>query len=343
MMENDLIKEKKEKEIDEISNNLKIHDENYYVSSSEKYFGEKRCLTIELLMKDVGEERSKMESRIDILKDALDAQRKDNEENIEKIGKKLENEKEEKINKELNILYSSQQTAIAKSLDFLELNEEKLDYYQNLCLHLKEELENIEISHKKEIYLLKELTDSQHEQKLENLKDFYEKKLKKLENENKTTFQKQNDDIDELHALVKSLLHKISILETNKQIILTEKKKVNQEMLKLYTQNQNLQNTIEELIPKHEFQLQKMQSKYFEEKKFLDFEIKTLRKKNFVKKYRLFKIFINFLFRPKKLSKVRLANTKNIFLMISKRSVNGIIKTIQTLLLNYQMSLINRK
>ena len=281
-IDHNIIIQEKEEKISELSDKLKNIErkgKKDNIASIENMDG----ILMEVLMKDVGEEQNKLNNRINLLKAELESQSKENEENIRMLERKLQQEKEDKIKSELDILYHSQQKIMAQSIEFVEINEEKLNYYQNLCVNLKEQLENIERSHLKEISILKELCNSQIKQSNDYLKNFYENKIKSLGNENKMTLQKQNAYINELEDMVKSLLNKISILETEKQKIINDKDKLNKELLKLFSQNQNYQNTIEELIPMHESHIQKLQERFQEEKKSLTFELKTL-KKNKVKK-----------------------------------------------------------
>ena len=243
---------------------------------------EKRTESMEMMLMDVGEERNKLRSRIDILREELDLQNKENEENINNLKKKFEKENEEKIKKELNLLFNSQQKIMERSLEFVEINEEKLNYYQNLCVSLKTELENIDNSHKKEMALLKELSSSQNKQYLENQRNFYENKIKKMEIDNSTSLKNQNSYVAELEELVKSLINKNAKLETEKQKIAREKENLKKDILKLCIQNQHFQETIEEMVPNYHSHIKKLEHKFIEEKSNLTFEITTL-KKNLVK------------------------------------------------------------
>lgn len=232
-----------------------------------------------MLLQDVGEERNKLENRIEILKDELDYQIKNNEEYCNSLEKKFEKEKEEKLKNELNIIYHSHQKLSQKSIEFVEINEEKLNYYQNLAVNLKEELENIDVSHKKEISLVKELLGIQNMEKIEKLRKEYECKIKNLEMDKNASLNRHNDYVKDLEEVVNSLMFKISSLEAERNKLSQEIKTTNQEILKLYQQIQNYQNKIDELIPKYETDILKLHHKFSDEQNNLTFELKTLKKK----------------------------------------------------------------
>ena len=274
-----LIDEKNQKIVDLTDQILKQRFTSASFQFMEK---DKRASSLEMMLMDVGEERNKLRNRIELLREELDSQYKENEENLKKLQNKFEDETQENFKKELNILLVSQQKIVERSMQFDEINEEKVIYYQNLAINLKNELENIEASHKKEVSLLKELAASQIKQNLENQKILYEGKLKKLESEHLLSLTSQNNYISELEELIKSLICKNGSLDKEKQKVQNEKESLTRDIMKLYQQNYEYQETIDQLIPMHTSQLKKLESKFIQEKSTLTFELKTL-KKNMVK------------------------------------------------------------
>ena len=274
-----LIDEKNQKIVDLTDQILKQRFTSASFQFMEK---DKRASSLEMMLMDVGEERNKLRNRIELLREELDSQYKENEENLKKLQNKFEDETQEHFKKELNILLVSQQKIVERSMQFDEINEEKVIYYQNLAINLKNELENIEASHKKEVSLLKELAASQIKQNLENQKILYEGKLKKLESEHLLSLTSQNNYISELEELIKSLICKNGSLDKEKQKVQNEKESLTRDIMKLYQQNYEYQETIDQLIPMHTSQLKKLESKFIQEKSTLTFELKTL-KKNMVK------------------------------------------------------------
>ena len=270
-----LIDEKNQKIVDLTDQILKQRFTSASFQFMEK---DKRASSLEMMLMDVGEERNKLRNRIELLREELDSQYKENEENLKKLQNKFEDETQENFKKELNILLVSQQKIVERSMQFDEINEEKVIYYQNLAINLKNELENIEASHKKEVSLLKELAASQIKQNLENQKILYEGKLKKLESEHLLSLTSQNNYISELEELIKSLICKNGSLDKEKQKVQNEKESLTRDIMKLYQQNYEYQETIDQLIPMHTSQLKKLESKFIQEKSTLTFELKTLKK-----------------------------------------------------------------
>ena len=270
-----LIDEKNQKIVDLTDQILKQRFTSASFQFMEK---DKRASSLEMMLMDVGEERNKLRNRIELLREELDSQYKENEENLKKLQNKFEDETQEHFKKELNILLVSQQKIVERSMQFDEINEEKVIYYQNLAINLKNELENIEASHKKEVLLLKELAASQIKQNLENQKILYEGKLKKLESEHLLSLTSQNNYISELEELIKSLICKNGSLDKEKQKVQNEKESLTRDIMKLYQQNYEYQETIDQLIPMHTSQLKKLESKFIQEKSTLTFELKTLKK-----------------------------------------------------------------
>lgn len=274
-----LIDEKNQKIADLTDQILK---QRFSFASSQSMEKDKRASSLEMMLMDVGEERNKLRNRIELLREELDSQYKENEENLKKLQSKFEVETQENFKKELNILLVSQQKIVERSMHFDEISEEKVSYYQNLAMNLKNELENIEASHKKEVLLLKELATSQIKQSLENQKFLYEGKIKKLESEHLLSLKSQNNYVSELEELIKSLINKNSSLDKEKQRVQNEKESLTRDIVKLYQQNYEYQETIDQLIPMHNSQIKKLESKFIQEKSTLTFELKTL-KKNIVK------------------------------------------------------------
>lgn len=270
-----LIDEKNQKIADLTDQILK---QRFSFASSHSLEKDKRASSLEMMLMDVGEERNKLRNRIELLREELDSQYKENEENLKKLQSKFEIETQENFKKELNILLVSQQKIVERSMQFDEINEEKVIYYQNLAMNLKNELENIEDSHKKEVMLLKELAASQIKQNLENQKNFYEAKIKKLETDHLLSLKSQNNYISELEELVKSLINKNSSLDKEKQRVQNEKESLTKDIVKLYQQNYEYQETIDQLIPMHNSQIKTLENKFIQEKSNLTFELKTLKK-----------------------------------------------------------------
>ena len=87
-----LIDEKNQKIVDLTDQILKQRFTSASFQFMEK---DKRASSLEMMLMDVGEERNKLRNRIELLREELDSQYKENEENLKKLQNKFEDETQE--------------------------------------------------------------------------------------------------------------------------------------------------------------------------------------------------------------------------------------------------------
>lgn len=229
------------------------------------------------LLEDLSAEQTKLYSRINLLSEELEKEKSASEQQLKKIQRNCEFEQEQRLNNELKSFFANQQAFTQKSHEFLQENQEKLEYYQNFSAKLRQQLETIEAVHGQELEKVKELAATQLKKSLEAMALQQEITKKTLISEKVTELEEQKSYISQLEECVKGLYAENEGLRSQIENIVGEKELLRRELSKIYELNLRYQTSMDEFKEFHEEKLQEIKEKYSDEKNSLTFQLKSLK------------------------------------------------------------------